>query len=98
MFHTQNTLSGSQEVAICIGLFPCGGTACSNIDVQEVLGNVLYNGPYKPELVEPGKPPYQNFTVTVPQHFESQELSLSVAHFALIGVSDIGIAHAGRVF
>ncbi|RDX50210.1 hypothetical protein OH76DRAFT_1482366 [Lentinus brumalis] len=80
-----NTLSSSQEVAIAIGLWPCGSTACSNIDVQEVLGNVLYSGPYTPKLVSPGLPPFQNFIVTVPVHFQPQEVSLSVAHFSLIG-------------
>ncbi|KAI0695751.1 hypothetical protein C8T65DRAFT_664692 [Cerioporus squamosus] len=80
-----NTLSSSEEVAIVIGLWPCGGTACANIDVQEVLGTVLYKGAYEPLLVAPGLPPFQNFTVTVPSHFEAQQISLAVAHFSLIG-------------
>ncbi|KAI1794787.1 hypothetical protein LXA43DRAFT_1091395 [Ganoderma leucocontextum] len=63
------TLSSSQEVAIAIGFWPCNG-ACNETDVTQVMGSVVYTGPYSPQLTNAGwKPPYQNFTVTVPAHF-----------------------------
>ena len=55
--------------------------------MTDVLGSVLFRGLYTPQLIEPGVPPYQNFTVTVPAHFNVSEVSLNVAHFSLIGVS-----------
>ncbi|KAI0326895.1 hypothetical protein GY45DRAFT_54352 [Cubamyces sp. BRFM 1775] len=88
------TLTGSQEVSIAIGLWPCAGygdaanRTCADVDVTQVLGNVVYAGPYNPQLVqgqEAWKPPYQNFTVTVPSTFEDGQVSLGVAHFSLIG-------------
>ncbi|RPD62829.1 hypothetical protein L227DRAFT_562089 [Lentinus tigrinus ALCF2SS1-6] len=92
-----NSLSGSQDIAIAIGLWPCGSTACSNIDVQEVLGDVVYSGPYTPQLVSPGLPPFQNFTVTVPEHFQPQQVSLSVAHFALIGAGSMPFMEVANI-
>ncbi|OSD07596.1 hypothetical protein PYCCODRAFT_1463824 [Trametes coccinea BRFM310] len=82
------TLSSSQEVAIVIGFWNCNGHPCSDMDVTEVMGNVVYSGPYNPKLQEgqeAEKPPYQNFTVTVPSTFEDGQASLNVAHFSLIG-------------
>lgn len=92
----QMTLTGSDEVAIAIGLWPCAGygdeanRTCAEMDVTQVLGNVLYTGTYAPQLPPPPeyeKPPYQNFTVTVPANFATGQASLGVAHFSLIGVS-----------
>ncbi|EJF56663.1 hypothetical protein BD309DRAFT_962004 [Dichomitus squalens] len=86
-----NSLTGSTEVALAIGLFPCGGvkgaTSCSSMDVSQVLGNVVYNGPYNPQYATdaPSKPPHQNFSVTVPSTFQSGQVSLGVAHFSLVG-------------
>ena len=91
------TLSSSQEVAIAIGFWPCNGP-CNQSDVNtEVLGDLAYSGPYDPQLREAGwKPPYQNFTVTVPSHFvPGSEVSLNVAHFSLIGVRSLRVAQCG---
>ncbi|RPD77396.1 hypothetical protein L226DRAFT_544056 [Lentinus tigrinus ALCF2SS1-7] len=88
-----NTLTGSQEVAIAIGLFPCGGTdgqaPCAATNTTGVLGNVLYTGPYDPQYADgaPSLPPHQNFSIQVPSTFESGQVSLGVAHFALVGAS-----------
>ena len=88
------TLSSSSEVAIAIGFWPCGGGPCAAQNVQEVLGNVVYKGPYDPQLRELGRQPYENFTVQMPSHFRPpMEVSLGVAHFSLIGVST---SHARR--
>ncbi|KAI0755326.1 hypothetical protein C8Q80DRAFT_1093760 [Daedaleopsis nitida] len=87
-----NTLTGSVEIAVVIGMWPCAGAdghgTCAEQDVSDILGNVLYNGPFHPQYQEgaQGLPPHQNFTVTVPQHFTSQA-SLAVAHFAIVGAS-----------
>ncbi|KAM5538616.1 hypothetical protein V8D89_007645 [Ganoderma adspersum] len=81
------TLSSSQEVAIAIGFWPCNGP-CNRTDVTEVMGSLVYSGPYNPQLNTTAnwRPPYQNFTVTVPAHFTpGSEVSLNVAHFSLIG-------------
>ena len=59
------TLSSSQEVAIAIGLWPCGSAStnvCADMNVTQILGNVVYAGPYEPKLQqgqEGTKPPYQ---------------------------------------
>ena len=88
----QNTLTGSEEVAVAIGLFPCGGTegqdSCAAMNTTGVLGTVLYNGPYNPQYADgaPSLPPHQNFSIQVPSTFKSGQVSLGVAHFALVGV------------
>ncbi|KAI0820442.1 hypothetical protein BC628DRAFT_1330372 [Trametes gibbosa] len=86
------TLTGSQEVAIAIGLWSCAGygedanQTCAEMDVTQVLGDVLYAGPYSPQLSAPqNKPPHQNFSIHIPENFASGQASLGVAHFAVIG-------------
>ena len=56
---------------------------------EDVLGHVLYNGPYNPQFQsgEEQKPPHQNFTVTVPSSLEMGPAILSVTHLTLVGVS-----------
>jgi hypothetical protein len=83
-----STLTPSIEVAIVIGLRPCGNTTCAPISDKGV-GDILYNGPYHPQYDDPsdGKPPHQNFTLTVPQYTVSGGALLTVSHFAIVGVS-----------
>lgn len=83
---TQLTLTGSEEVSIAIGFWPCAGH-CADQDMTQVLGEVAYAGHYTPLLISPGVPPFENFTVGVPDYFKAGEVSLNVAHFSLIGVS-----------
>ena len=91
--YAQNSLTGSTEVGIAIGLWPCGGpkgtSKCASTDVSQVLGNVVYTGSFKPEYdsTDPTKPPHQNFEVTVPSSFSPGQVSLGVAHLSLVGVS-----------
>ncbi|TFK90759.1 hypothetical protein K466DRAFT_542923 [Polyporus arcularius HHB13444] len=94
-----NTLTGSEEVAIVIGLFPCSGAdgqpaSCAETNTTGVLGTVLYNGPYKPQYADgaPSLPPHQNFSIQVPATFKSGQVSLGVAHFALVGASMMPIS------
>lgn len=88
-----NTLTGSQEVAIVIGLLSCASRGtCDTFDVTEVIGSILYVGPYAPayQPATPGiawKPPYQNFSVQVPVGIPKGPASLTVSHFSLVGVS-----------
>ncbi len=89
----QNSLTGSEEVAIVIGLFPCSGAdgqpaSCAETNTTGVLGTILYNGPYEPQYADgaPSLPPHQNFSIQVPATFKSGQVSLGVAHFALVGV------------
>lgn len=76
------TLTGSEEVALVIGAFRCTGS-CPG--AAEVLGSILYSGPYNPQLYNDAYEPYQNFTVTIPSSY-SGLLQLGVARFYLLGV------------
>lgn len=53
------------------------------------MGQILYNGPFKPVYHEYYLPPYENFTVTVPESVENGEAVLGVAHVSLVGVSGL---------
>lgn len=76
------TLTGSEDVAVVIGVFPCT-PGCPG--ATEVLGDILYEGPYDPKLYPDGWNPYQNFTVNIPSWY-SGLVQLGVAHFYLLGV------------
>lgn len=80
-------------MAIAIGLLSCGQSedGCSSVDVTQDLGDVLYTGPYNPQRHETSKPPYQNFSLFIPETFTVGSASLNVAHFVLVGVSHISI-------
>ncbi|KAF9465598.1 hypothetical protein BDZ94DRAFT_1214424 [Collybia nuda] len=82
-----NSIQGSTEVGIVIGLQSCPVTnpyPCA--PPNEQVGSILYNGKYNPQLHEmPGRP-YQNFTVTVPDvDYFAGRAQLSVSRFHLIG-------------
>ena len=85
----QDTLTGSQDVSIAIGLQTCSQfeDGCAPLPITEIMGDILYAGPYSPQLHETYKAPYQNFSVLVPESFPTGLASLSVAHFVLVGVS-----------
>ncbi|KAJ6551772.1 hypothetical protein B0H19DRAFT_882498, partial [Mycena capillaripes] len=82
-----DTLTGSTEVAVVIGIFPCGSTNSVCPGPSEVLGTILYNGPFNPQFQNDSrsKPPHQNFTVTIPDFIPTGKAQLGVAHFTLIG-------------
>jgi hypothetical protein len=95
--HPQNSLTGSHEVAIVIGLQSCVSNLCADFAPSDYLGSLLYSGPFNPQYA-PGqaeKPPHQNFTVTVPSYISKGAARVSVAHWSLIGVSASRI-HAPR--
>ncbi|KAI0357326.1 hypothetical protein OH77DRAFT_1435644 [Trametes cingulata] len=84
-----DTLTGSQEVSVAIGLLSCLGQAppgtCDGVNTAEEIGIPLYAGPYTPQLRPGGSDLFQNFTVTVPENFPVGAAALSVAHFSLVG-------------
>lgn len=77
-------LTGSEDIAVVIGILPCSSaSACP--DVTDILGDILYSGPYTASVVEGAWGPYENFTVTIPSWY-SGPVQLGVAHFYLLGV------------
>ncbi|KAJ7434501.1 hypothetical protein B0H11DRAFT_2040660 [Mycena galericulata] len=87
-----DTLTGSTEVAVVIGFLSCGGFYAQNCPPpSEILGEILYLGPYDPEFQYgpglPNKPPYQNFTVAIPASAPTGPAQISVIHFSLVGAS-----------
>ena len=84
-FVSQNSLTGSEEVAVVIGLQSCPDRPCT--PPSGFMGTILYNGPFSPVYHETYLPPYQNFTVQVPSSFGAGTALIGVAHVTLIGVS-----------
>ncbi|KAH9920441.1 uncharacterized protein B0H18DRAFT_957038 [Fomitopsis serialis] len=72
-----NSLTGSTEVGIAIGLKSCTGyTGGCDHSPHLVLGaDLLLDEWY----------PYQNFTVTIPESFQSGQAILSATHLVLVG-------------
>ncbi|KAJ7193865.1 hypothetical protein GGX14DRAFT_405228 [Mycena pura] len=74
------------QVALAIGL------GIPNM-APAIGGNILYNGPFNPQIQNTGIPTgqgpptaiLQNFTVTIPASTPAGPMSLNVAHFDLIG-------------
>jgi hypothetical protein len=81
----QNSLTGSTEMAVAIGLVSCLHRVCQ--PASNIMGSILYNGLFDPAYYETYLPPYQNFTVTVPFAFAAGQAQINVAHATLIGVS-----------
>ncbi|KAF8881890.1 hypothetical protein BD779DRAFT_1473190 [Infundibulicybe gibba] len=81
----QNSIQGSREVGLAIGLLSCPDTPCTPPGLR--IGTVLFTGQFAPVLHEiPGKP-YQNFSVTLsPDVFiQKGTAELNVDRFHLIG-------------
>jgi hypothetical protein len=53
------------------------------------MGTILYQGPFDPQYHESSQPPYQNFTVRLPNLIAPGNAQINVAHAALVGVSEI---------
>jgi len=89
MIERPDSLTGSTEIAVVIGLLTCP-EECPT-PAQE-MGTILYNGPFDPQFTTaPGTgalPPHQNFTLTVPASFPKGNAQMGVAHFALVGASE----------
>jgi len=78
-----NSLQGSVEVGLVIGLQVCQSGTCAPPNQQ--IGTVLFNGQYSPKLHEQPGRPYQNFTVTIPSSFPKGKAQLATARLHLIG-------------
>ncbi|KAH9925411.1 uncharacterized protein BXZ73DRAFT_103291 [Epithele typhae] len=79
------TLTGSQDVAVAIGLLGCPNGVCAGLNASVSIGRTLFSGPYAPTPVGHGRADLaQNFTVQVPDNFSPGPALLSVAHFGLI--------------
>jgi hypothetical protein len=87
----QDSLTGSEEVAVVIGIQSCPGAPC--IAPADYMGQILYNGPFNPQFHEAYNPPYENFTVQIPSSIASGTALLGVAHVTLVGVSALNIVH-----
>ncbi|KAG1792133.1 uncharacterized protein HD556DRAFT_1444646 [Suillus plorans] len=79
------TLTGSVEVAVVIGIQSCPGTPC--INPADYMGQILYNGPFDPQVHGLYLPPYENFTVQIPSSIASGTALLEVVHVTLVGAS-----------
>ncbi|KAJ3855997.1 hypothetical protein EV368DRAFT_33429 [Lentinula lateritia] len=78
-----DTLSSSTEVALVMGMWPCNDLPCPG--PSNIIGTILYNGPYKPQFSLNSLPPHENFTVSIPEGFVKGVTQFGVAHIALIG-------------
>ncbi|KAL3474047.1 hypothetical protein BJX99DRAFT_232319 [Aspergillus californicus] len=81
-----NSLTGSTEIGIAIGIQSCPNSPCTSTDSS--LGTLLYHGSFNPQYHEGSNPPYENFTVTVPD-FDTGKAVVGVAHAAIVGVSPL---------
>ncbi|KAJ5543940.1 hypothetical protein N7513_003470 [Penicillium frequentans] len=78
-----NSLTGSTEMAVAIGLVSCLHQVCQ--PASNIMGSIVYNGLFDPAYHETYLPPYQNFTVTVPFAFAAGQAQVNVAHATLLG-------------
>ncbi|CBF78503.1 hypothetical protein AN7378.2 [Aspergillus nidulans FGSC A4] len=82
-----NSLTGSTELAVAIGLQTCPKGNC--IPADEMLGTAqLYHGDFNPQFHEDYPSPYENFTVTIPASTPKGKAVVAVAHAALVGASN----------
>ncbi|KAL4770064.1 hypothetical protein BDW60DRAFT_193423 [Aspergillus nidulans var. acristatus] len=83
-----NSLTGSTELAVAIGLQSCPKNHC--VPADEMLGTAqLYHGDFNPQYHEYYLPPYENFTVTIPASTPKGMAVVAVAHAALVGASNV---------
>ncbi|KAL2809130.1 hypothetical protein BJX63DRAFT_406675 [Aspergillus granulosus] len=81
-----NSLTGSRDMAVAIGIQPCNGGRC--LPAESTLGTAIYNGPYTPQIHESSGMPYENFTLAVPADLATGPAVVGVAHAALVGASN----------
>ncbi|KAG7088413.1 hypothetical protein E1B28_012410 [Marasmius oreades] len=86
MLEFPNSLTGMTHVSVVVSTRDCT-QECSQQDASDSLGKPLYVGDYAPQFHENNKPPYQNFTVKIPQGITTAKTQLTVAHFMLVGAS-----------
>ncbi|GJJ14726.1 hypothetical protein Clacol_008993 [Clathrus columnatus] len=79
------TISPSQTVSIAIGLQHCGSKPCPVADDDEILGEILFAGDFKPKRGDPTMPAYQNFTFNASDVTSSGHATIHIAQFFLLG-------------
>ncbi|KAJ7797660.1 hypothetical protein B0H14DRAFT_2910095 [Mycena olivaceomarginata] len=94
-----NSIEGSTEVGIAIGLLSCPisqGATCPPPDAR--LGSILYTGPFAP-IIHPMEQIYENFTLTVPAagFLVTGRAQLAVARFHLIGAGPAPILEFNNI-
>ncbi|KAJ5155196.1 hypothetical protein N7492_007999 [Penicillium capsulatum] len=77
-----NSPTPSKEMAVAIGIAPCSSNGCQSS--SDVLGTIMYNGPFSPAYHD-SSPPYENFTVKIPDDLAEGKAKLNIAHATLIG-------------
>ncbi|KAJ7148747.1 hypothetical protein C8R43DRAFT_1008648 [Mycena crocata] len=84
-----DTLTGSTEVAIVIGILSCSRFSPQTCPPPtDIIGSVMYKGQYNPEFhtnVSASKPPHQNFTLTIPASMQKGPAQISLTHLSLVG-------------
>ncbi|KAJ6032725.1 hypothetical protein N7540_003457 [Penicillium herquei] len=80
-----DTLTGSDEIAVAIGMVSCPSGTCPS--AGEALGTLLYHGAFDPEFNTGSYYPYENFTITVPSTFAAGNAQVNVAHLSTYGAS-----------
>ncbi|KAJ7143708.1 hypothetical protein C8R44DRAFT_601271 [Mycena epipterygia] len=91
-----DTLTGSAELALVIGFLNCFASPCPS--PMDRIGSILYNGSYDPQFHnDPFKPPYQNFTVIIPEGASTGIAQLSVIHFSLVGAGPFPLLQSRNI-
>ncbi|KAF8218120.1 hypothetical protein K438DRAFT_1796336 [Mycena galopus ATCC 62051] len=90
-----DSLTGSTEIAIVIGLLFCGGTRSTCLPPSSTLGTILYSGGYAPE-VHTGVAK-QNFTVEIPSTAQVGKSQLGLAHFSLVGAGEFPVLETRNI-
>ncbi|KAI0357328.1 hypothetical protein OH77DRAFT_1519273 [Trametes cingulata] len=83
------SLTGSQDVAVVIGIQSCVGRApagtCDGVITSGNIGTPLFSGLYSPQPVGHGHSDlFQNYTVTIPDSLPAGAAVLAVAHLGLV--------------
>ncbi|THU81777.1 hypothetical protein K435DRAFT_872987 [Dendrothele bispora CBS 962.96] len=84
-----DTLSGSKEVGIVLGLVFCPDPEFPCRPAEDGMGFVLYDGPFNPQFSTPSGslPPHENFVVSIPNTTAKGTAQLQFLHVSLIGAS-----------
>ncbi|KAJ3504897.1 hypothetical protein NLJ89_g7698 [Agrocybe chaxingu] len=92
-----NSIQGSIEVGMVIGLLDCQFLPCPPPNAQ--VGTILFNGDFNPQLHEKPGMPYQNFTVTIPsaEFLPNNVAQLGVVRFHLIGAGPSPVLESNNV-
>ncbi|KAI0357403.1 hypothetical protein OH77DRAFT_1377589, partial [Trametes cingulata] len=82
------SLTGSQDVAVVIGIQSCVGRApagtCDGVITSGNIGTPLFSGLYNPQPVGHGHSDlFQNYTVTIPDFLPAGAAVLAVAHTSI---------------